>query len=143
MPASATPVTKRAASNQIVEGAQSRHRFADAATIALTPISLRSGTRSGRLTKLESSAPVTKPSWTALVSQETSAADNRHTWTSSGVMAVAENHVVMHSTTPPQINPSMRQRLSSVWLSMAGIGLPMLAFHRNSGSDGSTPSERR
>jgi hypothetical protein len=45
-----------------------------------------------------------------LVSHATSAPDNRHIWISSGVIAVAENHVVMQSTTPVQITPSIDHR---------------------------------
>jgi hypothetical protein len=37
------------------------------------------------------------------------------------VIAVAENHVVMHSTTPVQINPSTRHRAVSLRSSIVNV----------------------
>ena len=76
-------------------------------------MSRRNDTRSGRPTRLDSKAPTTNPTWTILVNQDASALDNANTLTRSGAIAVAENHVVIDRTTPPQISPRTRHRAPS------------------------------
>src|SRR5882762_4791194 len=69
--------------------------FAVAAPSEPTRIMRRGETMSARLRTLEPSAPVTKPSWTAIVSHEAAVLDRSHSARSCGMTADAENHVVI------------------------------------------------
>jgi hypothetical protein len=53
---------------------------------------------SGRLTRLAAKAPQTKPICTPIVNQEMAKGERCHSRFNSGVMAVAENHVVSDRT---------------------------------------------
>jgi hypothetical protein len=65
---------------------------------------------SGRLTRLEASAPITNPICTPLVSQTRNGSDSPHVSRSSGVIAVAENQLVIESTSAVHRIPRARQR---------------------------------
>src|SRR5271156_5520947 len=68
---------------------------------------------SGRLTRLAARAPHTKPICTPFVSQESTNAERCHSRFSSGVIAVAENHVVRDRTIATESIANTRQREAS------------------------------
>src|SRR3712207_9288866 len=55
-------------------------------------------TTSERFTRLETSAPHTKPSWTPMVSQAAALSDKSHSTRSWGITAEAESQVVIDKT---------------------------------------------
>ena len=68
---------------------------------------------SGRLTRLAAKAPQTKPICTPIVSQEMAKGERYHSRFNSGVMAVAENHVVSDRTIAIDIIARTPQREAS------------------------------
>ena len=70
-------------------------------------------TMSGRLTRLAAKAPQTKPICTPIVSQEMATGERCHSRFNSGVMAVAENHVVSDRTIAMDRIAKTRQREAS------------------------------
>src|SRR5580700_6968312 len=98
MPAKANPVTTRAATAPTGPRAVRSIAFAAAANKADSAISRLRRTMSGRLTRLAAKAPQTKPICTPIVSHEMAKGERCHSRFNSGVMAVAENHVVSDRT---------------------------------------------
>src|ERR671931_2197695 len=98
MPATKQPVANR--SGNAVDGpwqAATSPLTAAAPTEAVKNTG-RAGTGSARLVTAETSAPATKPSCTAMVSQAASVGDSAHSARSCGSTADAENQVVIDRT---------------------------------------------
>ena len=100
----------RASNSPPCPGSNNRLAFATAAIAADAAMRRLSLMMSGRLTRLEASAPITNPICTPLVSQTRNGSDSFHVSRSSGVIAVAENQLVIESTSAVHRIPRARQR---------------------------------
>ncbi len=110
MSASDAPVANRNAMAIQADGATRSSAFSTAAARHATVISAVSRQMSASANTLDVSAPTTKPACTAFVSQLASAGVRPSATINSGIIAVAENHVVSDSTPASPANASADQR---------------------------------
>ena len=92
------PVANRAVTPRPTPCVTRSSRLAPAAPSEHRKISRVGAIASATVNAAESSAPVTKPHCTAIVSHATAPADSCHSARTCGITAVAENHVDINSS---------------------------------------------
>ena len=103
----------RASKSPSCPGSNNRLAFANAAIAADAAIRRLGLMMSGRFTRLKAIAPITNPICTPLVSQNRKGPDSFHVSRSSGVIAVAENQLVIESTSATHRMQRARQRAAA------------------------------
>src|SRR5918994_2877790 len=97
-PARKNPVMKRSGIAAPAPSTAAITMFAAAAPTDPARMTWRGGKTSARLNALDTSAPRTNPSCTAIVSHDAAASPRPHSSRSWGITAEAENHVVIDNT---------------------------------------------
>jgi hypothetical protein len=105
-PARQTPVRNRRGNAETGPCAKTIPVFASAAPSADIHRMRGAGKTSVRFSVADITAPATKPSWTAMMSNDASFVPRLHCVRSCGTMADVENHVVMLRTTTTAITVS-------------------------------------